>query len=61
MKLSLEIEYMENDKVVLKIEQKVGQYVVSKINAEFDDTNLGEAENFTVRTIRGFFNKICWE
>ena len=58
MKLSLEIEYIKDDKVIMKIEEKAGDYVVVKMDAEFEDTNLGEAEDFVVQRIRSFFNKI---
>jgi len=58
MKLSLEIEYVKDDKVIMKIEEKAGDYVVVKMDAEFEDTNLGEAEDFVVQRIRRFFNKI---
>jgi len=58
MKLSIEIEYIKDDKVIMKIEEKAGNYVVAKMNVEFEDTNLGEAEDFVVQRIRRFFNKI---
>ena len=58
MKLSLEIEYVKDDKVIMKIEEKAGEYVVAKMDAEFEDTNLGEAEDFVLQRIRRFFNKI---
>ena len=58
MKLSLEIEYIKDDKVIMKIEEMAGNYVVAKMDVEFEDTNLGEAEDFVVQRIRRFFNKI---
>ena len=58
MKLSLEIEYIKDDKVIMKIKEMAGSYVVAKMDVEFEDTNLGEAEDFVVQRIRRFFNKI---
>ena len=58
MKLFLEIEYIKDDKVIMKIKEMAGNYVVAKMDVEFEDTNLGEAEDFVVQRIRRFFNKI---
>ena len=58
MKLSMEIEYIKDDKVIMKIEEKAGDYIIVRMDAEFEDTNLGEAEDFVFQRIRRFFNKI---